>query len=334
MFNMKKCKAFSSISQKQCSNKPFGGSLYCWHHQDRRPLLISIVISFVIGIITGWLVNWWWTREAQVFASCYPIDNDYCAMECKIENKGNKNAEDTVISFSYLLPTGTRLLADQGYNMSLDEYENIPDPNNYNPGSIEDYKTFNVVIPNIPSKQSLVFSVRSEDKKNQIACDYLSELMDRQEEIIKALGTQLKNQDPEQYGDWNISDFIGAKKKRANLYRPNKVHSENDIRDVVFLDPREDTAFSRITEEKLGNLLSADCNGSMNIAKTNNLPVVSVETGNGNVLLMIWPSYMCLASPHPDRTKMIDFSVLKEIPSTVLEENRIKLPLIQPESYD
>jgi len=52
----KKCQAFASSTQKQCEKFALRGSSYCWHHQSKLPILITLLV----GVTTGLLIPKIW----------------------------------------------------------------------------------------------------------------------------------------------------------------------------------------------------------------------------------------------------------------------------------
>ena len=52
----KNCQAFASSAQKQCEKFALRGSSYCWHHQSKLPVLVTLLV----GIITGLLIPKIW----------------------------------------------------------------------------------------------------------------------------------------------------------------------------------------------------------------------------------------------------------------------------------
>ncbi|MCK4619565.1 MAG: hypothetical protein KAT52_06445 [Desulfobacterales bacterium] len=60
ILNTKQCRAWAKSTNSRCTKNIRWSSKYCWHHQDKRPIVIAIVITFVIGIITSFFIPKSW----------------------------------------------------------------------------------------------------------------------------------------------------------------------------------------------------------------------------------------------------------------------------------
>lgn len=321
-----KCAAIAKSSNKQCSKNIIKGSKYCLLHQEKTPIIIGIIVGFITGLVASFLIAWFFDKKADINVSCFSTENNYCSMECIAENRGRKQAINTKISFSYLLPKDTEVITEDSiYDISLNILKYIPDPNFFPDAD----KIFNVLIPNIPPKKEVKFIIHTTDKNNIKACEYLAQLMEKQKEIIKSFGEKLVLNYPELYEVWNSDNIINARVKKANLYRPSEVIFEEDIRKVNFLTDEENNVYDRSIE------LTNKYKGLINFIETYNLPVISIETSDGDRLLQIFPLYFKFIMAL-NKTKILDFSLLGTNEFKIISEDTIRyeLPFIQPESYD
>ena len=47
----KQCQAFVSSTKKQCEKFALRGSRYCWHHQSKLPILITLLVGAITGLL-------------------------------------------------------------------------------------------------------------------------------------------------------------------------------------------------------------------------------------------------------------------------------------------
>jgi hypothetical protein len=127
----RRCHAFVADTGEQCRRPAARFSPYCWHHRETGWLVGFVGTTLTaLALVATILIFLYQERSPSLTATCLPpADGNPSELICTVENSGRRESRDAVVSFTNLLPLGTRVWGvDPVAAVVMEEAPMPPDP--------------------------------------------------------------------------------------------------------------------------------------------------------------------------------------------------------------
>ena len=275
-------------------------------------IIIGVLIIALGTIVVGYGWHIKSEKEPYLSAECELMDSiDPTTLKCIIENSGNGEARDVLVSFEKMLPLGTKLISSPEDGLTLIEAQILPNPI-LDPTSAPLLTAFSIKIPRISSLDKVSFKITTTHPENSKAAKEVllihTEIVDVMDSLIRILSK--KNLiDPNQH---SIQEAKGALSKLENFFAPSIISYENGKQTIQFITDNEKKAWDDIGDLWVNHepLQKEILDGR----PTFKSPEVLIKTDEGESYYLIMPPYV--SSTHSGK---MSGKLLKEIMEKGLE---------------
>jgi len=172
-----------------------------------------------------------------VTASCQ-VGLSACQLSCSAENPNATAVRDVAVAFNGVLPTNTRISGPPDARITLEKSDTlpVPDPNRER---WTGEKAFTVRIPLVPQGMKIPFSLWTDDKNNQRACQQLLGINHRRHDILKHFFERVRQEVSPRQSVPDLKVLFSAIAKNDELFQPDTVMSEFGRRPVAFKSDTE-----------------------------------------------------------------------------------------------
>jgi len=261
----RQCEHFVTSSAARCSRRAAWGSQYCWHHRETNWML-GIASTFALGAISI-VIALYQMLPPVLDAECVPPDDgNPSQLICRVTNSGWRESRDSVVSFTNLLPLGTKTWgATPEMNVRMEEAEAPPDPTfcatlpvngeatavspanskPCEPGASAAARlkvAFVVKIPRIPPRDAVTFHVATTDPDNVRAAQQVLRIRREIVRLIHEFGENLEHAYPDVAKGWKESAVLAARVKEESFFTPGVLMYESGRNAVRFFTEEEELA--------------------------------------------------------------------------------------------
>lgn len=310
---MNQCRSIVERTGERCSKNAARWSQYCWHHRETGWLL-----GFVLGlaaIAIGIAIAAYQERSPFVTAECQPSqDGDPSQLVCMLHNSGRKEARDVVVSFTNLLPLGTKAWAtDPDVAIHYEEAEippdpiltttiapdgkqNDPAPSDPPPCSMGDSAAarlqvaFQVTISRIPPDESVTFHVATGNPDNLRAAKQTLRIREIIAQTVRDFADRVRQTHPEATRDWKVDTVLAARVKEENFFMPGTFTYEGGRFPVTFFTEEEELA--KAINQDLYARYKQEFLSIFNDQSEFLTPVIRIRTSRGDGTYAPFPPYV------------------------------------------
>lgn len=267
------------------------------------------------GLLIGGAAIWQgygWVKFQERFpvidAECrVSVTGNPCSLECTVHNSGRGESRDVFISFSKMLPLGTKVLSAPETGIELIESDILPNPI-VDPASGLFLTAFSVRVPRIAPEDSVNFQVITTHPDNQRAGKEVTQIHDEIVDIMKDFHERLSQTHPEDTTRIDIEAATRHLSKLENFFTPAKLSYEKGRQLPVFHTDEEAIAWAEIREQ--WHRHDAERKDVLKGRHTVKVPEVRIKIAGGEGYYGIFPPFV--GSFHQRKISEKEFKQIKE----------------------
>lgn len=264
-----------------------------WRHQERKPALTTYCSQ--------------------------PTDGDPTAIVCRITNTGRAESRDVRIGFNNMLPLDTQVIAPPDTGARIEPAAMMPHPAQ-SPNAARLQLAFSVVIPRIPARTSVEFSLRTLNPDNARAGVQTTRLQGVMEQVLRRFGQCLETIYGGPPHGWDLELVMAGHRKRQSFFLPGAIVYELGRYPVRWITEAEELALA-VHQDYYGRH-KGDCVESFQTEAPFKAPVVRIQASDGPSTYVVFPPYL--------QTFVSGAMSLSELKA----KGRVSIMPPAPESYD